>query len=365
MQKGTNTTSSDTSYSNKVSEVNNATSSLFNKIFTFENLYNSYLNCIKGVRWKQTTQAFMFNAWYRIALLYNDLHTGKYKMGDMHFFKVCERGKTRNISALTLRDRIVHKCLCDNYLTNLLSKKLIYDSGATIKNKGILFAKNRVVAHLQKYYRHYGNTGYVLKIDFHNYFESIDHETLMNKLSKVINDDYLLNFIKMLIPSEVKGLGLGSQISQICAMYYLNDIDHYCKEKLKLKYYARYMDDIYAVHYSREKLIRVLFIIKSMARQLGVELNQDKTKIIELEKGFVFCKVKYVLTKTGKVKKLINARSFRSMKRKIKRGITFDSVLPSWLSYISWFNCHKKTYEFINKYLRNEVNNEQNITKTF
>ena len=78
MQKGTNITSSDTSYSNRISEVNHATSFLFEQIFTFSNLYNCYLKCIKGVRWKQTTQSFMFNAWYRIALLQQELIKGTY-----------------------------------------------------------------------------------------------------------------------------------------------------------------------------------------------------------------------------------------------------------------------------------------------
>lgn len=342
MQKGTNITSNDTSCSNKASEVNSVAS-----FFTYENLYNSYLKCIKGVKWKETTQHYMLNAWYRIALIHNQIVNGKYKMGGIHFFKVYERGKIRNISALNLNDRIVHKCFCDYYLTPLLSKKLIYDSGATIKGKGILFAKNRVITHLQRHYRKYGTKGYVLKIDFHNYFESINHDILINKLSNVINNKEIIEFAKQVIPNEIKGLGLGSQVSQICAMFYLNEIDHFCKEKLRLKNYARYMDDIYAIDISKARLKNALKHIEKMANEIGIGLNKNKTKIIELWKGFEFCKCKYILTNTGKVIKLIRSKSFKTMKNKIRKGVSLTEIIPSWRAYISWFNCYKRQQMFV------------------
>lgn len=340
MQNGTYIRNGDVSYSNKVSDT-------VASIFSFENLYDSYLECIRGVKWKGTTQDFMFNACFRIAKIHKEIMTGNYKLGKMHFFIVIERGKTRNISALSLKDRIVHKCLCNNYLTPLLAKQLIYDSGATIKDKGILFAKNRIITHLQKYYRKHGTSGYVLRVDFKSYFESIDHEILLAQLQKNIKDTDLYNLCVKMIPKDVKGLGLGSQISQICAMYYVNEIDHYCKEKLHLKYYSRYMDDICVISSSKQKLKQTLKTITEMAHKLKLKINKNKTKIYELENGFTFCKVRYKLTKTGKVLKFITSSSFRSMKRKIKKK-TIDTslIIPSWKSYISWFNCFNKFKNF-------------------
>ena len=339
MQNGTDIIYGDVSNSNKVSDTLNA-------IFTYDNLYDAYKNAIKGVRWKYTTQSFMFNACCRIARIYREIQDKKFVNGEMHFFKVCERGKTRNISALPLKDRIVHKCLCDNYLTPLLKKSLTYDCGATLKEKGLSFTRRRVVAHLEKYYHKYKtNKGYVLKADFHNYFESIDHDILFNQLSKVIDDEETLNFIKYIIPDKIKGLGLGSQVSQICALYYVSNIDHYLKEKMRFKYFGRYMDDLYIISPSKAKLYKAKKYLKEALSKLNVELSENKTQIYKLENGFVFCKCRYILTDTGKVLKLIASKTISSFNRKIKNG--YD-ISPSIKGFVQQFNAHKICRKLLN-----------------
>ena len=42
--------------------------------------------------------------------------------------------------------------------------------------------------------------------------------------------------------------------SQILAVFYLNDLDHFVKEKLKIKYYVRYMDDFILFHENKNYL---------------------------------------------------------------------------------------------------------------
>ena len=251
MLKGTNKINGDVSYFDKVSDT-------INTVFSFENLYRAYEKSTNGVKWKLSTQNFMVNACCRIARIRNKILNETYKNQPMRFFTICERGKSRNISALSFQDRVVHKCFCENYLTPLLSKSLIYDSGATIKGKGLSFTRKRVITHLQKYFRKYGNCGYVLKIDFHNYFESINHEILGNKLRKYIKDEDMFNLCMNFIALNKQGLGLGSQVSQIIAMFYLNEIDHMIKEKLHCKYYGRYMDDLYIIEKSKRKLFHCL-----------------------------------------------------------------------------------------------------------
>jgi len=47
---------------------------------------------------------------------------------------------------------------------------------------------------------------------------------------------------------EERSLGLGSQTSQLFALLTLNEVDHFIKETLHIKYYGRYMDDLYLMH---------------------------------------------------------------------------------------------------------------------
>ena len=51
-----------------------------------------------------------------------------------------------------------------------------------------------------------------------------------------------------------RGLGIGSQVSQICGLFYPSRIDNYCKIVKSLKYYGRYMDDIYIIHPDKKYL---------------------------------------------------------------------------------------------------------------
>lgn len=44
------------------------------------------------------------------------------------------------------------------------------------------------------------------------------------------------------------GIGLGSQISQLVELAVLDDLDHYIKERLRIKHYLRYMDDFVLIH---------------------------------------------------------------------------------------------------------------------
>lgn len=47
---------------------------------------------------------------------------------------------------------------------------------------------------------------------------------------------------------------IGNMTSQLLAIYFLNDLDHYIKEKLYCKYYVRYMDDFIIFDYDKERL---------------------------------------------------------------------------------------------------------------
>ena len=63
--------------------------------------------------------------------------------------------------------------------------------------------------------------------------------------------------------SNSDGLFIGSMTSQILAIFYLNDLDHFIKETLKIKYYVRYQDDFLLFHPSKDYLKYCLSEIKN------------------------------------------------------------------------------------------------------
>lgn len=138
-----------------------------------------------------------------------------------------------------------------------------------------------------------------------------------------------------------KSVGIGSQISQISGVYYPTRIDNYCKIVRGMKYYGRYMDDIYIIHEDKEFLKGLLNDIRGICDELGLFINPKKTQIVKLSHGFTFLKIKYSLTETGKVIQRISKDSVLREKRKLKklRGLLEEgkvSFADVRCSYASW-----------------------------
>jgi hypothetical protein len=317
------------------------------------NLYRAYKKAKKGVGWKESTQRYEANWLANISEARRKLAAGEKIQCGFVEFDIRERGKLRHIKSVHISERIVQKCLCDQILVPILNRPLIYDNGASLDGKGLHFALRRVITHLSKFYRrnNFSNRGYALTIDFSKYFDSIRHDILLEHIGKHIKnpDVFALSegFIKA-FGSNVS-LGLGSQVSQICAIFYPNGLDHAIKERLRIQYYARYMDDMYLIHHDRSCLKLCLEEIKKVCEKLCITVNSRKTRISKLSEGFVFLKGKYILLENGKIIRKPDKASGQRMKRKLRK---FKGLLEQkkinyadvYTAYQSWRNNFKKRF---------------------
>lgn len=311
--------------------------------------------CMKGVMWKYSTQAYYLDRIERIRITKERLENRDRMSDGFVQFTVCERGKRRDIRSIHINERVVHRAENDNVLVPVLRPKLIYDNAASLKDRGVHFALKRLKVHLWKHYREHGtNEGYVLVGDLHAYFDSIDHDVVFREYSKVFGyDPDLVNLTMDFIDAfGKKSLGLGSQVSQMTAVFYPNRIDHYIKEQLKIKGYGRYMDDFYLIHENREYLKECLNVIRGMYQDIGIELNERKTKIVKLSEGFKFLKGKVHLTETGRVVMRPDRgtitrerRKLKALRRKLDEGkIQFSDVRQaynSWSGHIKHFDSYR------------------------
>ena len=97
------------------------------------------------------------------------------------------------------------------------------------------------------YYEYYkiNKKFYILKCDVSKFFYSINKKKLYEIIKRHVKDKSFLNLTKDLIchnKSKV-GIPIGNYTSQYFANIYLNELEHFVKEKLRIKYYVRYMDD--------------------------------------------------------------------------------------------------------------------------
>jgi len=293
----------------------------FSLIVDPNNLYIAFKKSMRGVAWKESVQKYEMNIFMNIAETIKKLENGQSVSRGFVEFDLNERGKIRHIKSAHISERVVQKCLCDQVFVPILSRSLIYDNGASMKNKGLHFSIRRLITHMTKYYRHKGNEGYCLQIDFSKYFDSIRHDILFKSFRKYIKDERILNLLYDFIKpfgNEIS-LGLGSQVSQISALFYVNILDHFIKEKKRIKYYGRYMDDLYLIHHDKKYLIECLNGINEICAELGIKINQRKTKITKLKDGVHFLKGVYMLKPNGKIVRKATQNSRKSMRRKLKK----------------------------------------------
>ena len=314
----------------------------FDKIISFDSLCDSFAKCRKSVAWKASTQKYEKDLFKNVYLTRQKIYNGENISRGFHHFIYRERGKERKIRSVHISERVVQKAVNTNCLLPILSRSLIYDNGASLKGKGVDFHHKRLIKHLRDFYRENGRNGYILTIDFSGYFDNILHEPIFQDLEKKIFDPRLIQLIKQfVVPFGEKSLGLGSETSQILAINYPNFIDHFIKEKLRIKGYARYMDDSYLIHKSKEYLKYCLNKIKELCESVGIKINELKTHIIKLTHQFTFLKTKYNLLESGKILRRVSRQAVTRMRRKMKKFKKFyDRGLMSLndvkCSYQSW-----------------------------
>lgn len=280
-----------------------------------EYLYLSYKKCHIGKTDTESVIQFDKNIIFNLYKIKKALEEKDWKYLFAYYnFKIF-RPKERNIWAMNFTGRIVQHSLCDNILDEWFEKHLIHMNVACRKNKGTDFAlkyikdKLNIILKENKWDEYY-----VLKMDIHHFFESIDREILKQILYKFPDGDVkdMLFFIIDNIPTGELGIPIGNQTSQWFALYYLDEFDRIIKEKYKIKWYVRYMDDAIVICKDK-KLIQNLFkeLTIYLKEKRHLEFN-PKSCIIPLTKGFDFLGWRFIKNKK------YNKLNMRISKDKIK-----------------------------------------------
>lgn len=270
--------------------------------------------------------------------------------------------KKRIVHAPAFVDKVVLHALVDNILYEALTKSFIRDSFASQKDKGTDDGLMRLKTHMVDYYRRSGcgADGWVLKGDVRHFFASIDHLKLKRKLKAVLDkrgvDPRVYELLCIYIDVMEDGLPLGYQTSQLFALMFLDEFDHIIKEKYRIKYYGRYMDDFYIICPDKQKLQCILKDVRALMDSYGLELNQ-KTAIFPLRNGIDFLGFHSYLTETGAVIQKLRRESAQRMKAKIRHWeraypageATKEEILCSFLAWDA-HAAHGDTYALRRQY---------------
>jgi hypothetical protein len=332
----------------------------FDEVVTYDHLLACYNHCLKGKR--NQPNVVNYEEKYQINLkhLLKRLKSGKYKIDHLYKFTIHEP-KEREITANRFEDKIVQRLLCKYVLEPLIAPKLIFDNYASQPGKGTHKALERLEHHMASFAAEndYTDEGSVYSGDIHKYFYSINREFCFAMVDELPMDDKLKALIKLQIyateefDESTEGLCIGFQCSQWLAVYYLNGLDHFIKEELRIKHYGRYMDDFYIMHKDREYLEQCVKLIELyITKKLDLEMN-PKSHIYSFSEGICFLGYHSTFnTRTHQIDISIRTKSINRMKKRVTRHkdliaqdrITCDDArtsLESWNSYAKYGYSHK------------------------
>jgi len=273
---------------------------LWQQLVSFDNLWLAYRKARRGKQGREAVAAFSLNLEPELLRLQDELESGSYRTGDYRQFVIYER-KPRLISAAPFRDRVVHHAIM-NVIEPPLDRTFIFDSYACRAGKGVHAAVDRYQGWARRY-------AYALKMDIAKYFPAIDHELLKLKLRRRIKDRSVLTLLdciidgspagpeeniplrwfpgdELLTPLERRhGIPIGNLTSQFFANLYLDDLDHFIKETLRVRAYLRYVDDMVILDDDKQRLADLREQVRGHLEQDRLTLHPYKAHITQVRSG--------------------------------------------------------------------------------
>ena len=322
---------------------------LYSQIISFENLLLAAKKAQKGKRYRDNVLAFNHHLESELLQLQTELHHQTYQPQGYRTFQIHEP-KPRLISAAPYRDRVIHHALC-NIIAPLIESSFIPDS----YSNRIGYGTHKAIRRFTHFVR---SSEYVFQCDIQKYFPSIDREILKIILRQKIKCPQTLWLINLIIDnsndqipvcdyfdgdnlltpiSRTRGLPIGNLTSQFFANVYLNNFDHFVKEKLKIKKYIRYVDDFAFFGNDSTKLTQVRQSIENYLSTLRLKIHPIKSQIFATKQGANFLGFRIFPTHIR-----VRSKNLRIGKKRIyvlKQAVAISkiSVSTANLSILSWF----------------------------
>ena len=316
---------------------------LFEFIVSPENLFSAWQEFKRGKEDKLDVQRFSYELEDNIFKLSDDLIKDRYKHGSYQSFFLYDP-KLRHIHKAEVRDRVLHHSVV-RAIEPIFEPTFIYDSYSSRKLKG----SHRSVQRLRDFGWHLSRnntrTVYMLQCDVKKFFDSVNHNTLLDILKQKIKDSKVTSLLERIIwsleTSEGAGIPLGNLTSQLFSNIYLNPFDQYVKRSLRVQWYIRYADDFVICSHEPSYLLHLIPKLQAFLRdRLRLEIHRDKIKIRKWHQGIDFLgyvSFPYHTIIRPKTKK----RIFRKLKRRLaelKRGEIDDQkfrhIIASYLGIL-------------------------------
>ena len=325
---------------------------LFEKFVARENLDLAEQKARKGKGSRHEVRRFLKNRESNLDRIQLQLETGEWRMSKRTWKKIYDP-KERWIGVSKYEDLIVQYALL-NILEPIFRKTIITDTYSCIKGRGIHACQKKVMQHLRKDQK---GTLYCLQLDVSKCYNYINHEILKGVLRRLIKDERILAVVFYVIDGEV-GLVIGDHIASWLCNIYLSQFDHKAKEKLRLKHYFRYADDIVVFAATKEELWHALEYLERELKAIGLRVKHN-AKVIPVDKeGLNF--IGYVFRHTHVlIRKRIKIKMMRKVRYIIKQKLTFEEAKQELAGHWGWIkHCNSKNLQ---KSINKKLNYNENV----
>ena len=332
---------------------------LYQEITSLDNLFQAWEEFKKGKRKKLDIGNFERHLEDNIFDLQKELESKTYRHSSYTGFYIRDP-KVRHIHKAVVKDRIVHHALF-KVLNPIFEPTFISSSFSCRKDYGTHKGFKKLVKDARAVSKNYTQDVWSLKCDVKKFFDSVDHEILLDLIGRKIKDLDIMWLLEEIVRGfeleKEKGIPIGNLTSQLFANIYLNELDQFIKEELRVKYYVRYADDFTLLDWNKEALLSAVEDIRVFLEQeLKLRLHPKKLYLRKLSWGIDF--VGYVTLPYHQiVRTKTKKRIFRKIKEKIglynKGSLSNESLNQTIQSYLGILK-HANTFK-LERTLRNQI----------
>lgn len=241
---------------------------IYEKIYSLENIKLAIRNASKGKHRRKYVQKILNNADFYAEQISASLRENTYRLSPNRLKTIKEgaKQKERNITVPAFYPDQIIQWAVVQVLQPMFMRGMYQYCCGSVPGRGIAKAKKYIERTKSK-------AKYTLKLDIKKFFPSVSHDKLKCLLAKKTKDRDALKLLFAIIDNGGEGLPIGYYTSQWFSNFYLQEIDHFVKEKLQIKYYVRYVDDMVLMDDNKRKLKKALF-------KLSEYLTKEKFDVI-------------------------------------------------------------------------------------
>lgn len=325
---------------------------MFEKVATIENITRAIRKASENKRRRPEVVRVLSDIERHAYLIYKMLWTKTYKpcAPKETLIKEGAKQKERIVTKINFfPDQIIHWVIMLQ-VAPIITKSAYQLSCGCMPGRGVHYGKK----YMERWIRgDRKNTKYCLKMDIRKFYPSLCHHFVKEQIRRRIKDPKMLWLLDAIIDVYKLGLPIGFLTSQWLANFVLQPLDYLIKQKIKVRYYLRYMDDLVLFGPNKKKLRKIISQIEDYLKSCRLEVKENY-QVFPVDKravdvmGFRFFRHKTILRKS------LMLRMTRRARRIWRKGMATPRDATAILSYLGWVR-HANVHGMFRKWIKSII----------